>query len=117
MLGRIGVIGGKVHRPGDRTGCAPGVSEVGFSAVVAPRTLSPVEEVVTGFGVAAAAVATVGGALAIVMVSVPVTPVPAAEIVAEPGAPGPEYRPEELIDPPPDCTAQVSVGSDIELPN
>jgi hypothetical protein len=65
---------------------------------------------VTGLGLAAAAVATVGAALVTVIEASPLIDPLVAATVAEPVPPGAVYKPEELIDPTPEDFDQLNVG-------
>ena len=86
-------------------------------AASAPSTERAVVVPVTGLGVAAAPVATVGAVGVMVTDAVPFTDPQTAFTVADPVVPGAEYKPDELIDPPPVNTDQVMVGDAMVAPN
>ncbi len=84
----------------------------------APSTLNALLVPVTVDGDADAAVATVGAALVIVTLAVPLIPPLDAWTVAVPAAPGAVYNPVPLIDPIPDVLLQANPGwLDNAMPN
>jgi hypothetical protein len=83
----------------------------------APRTSGWLSFRRRRFAEAVAGITTVGAALAMVTIAVWCTEPLETITSAKPGVPGDVYRPELLIDPPPELIDQLSAGVAMESPN